>query len=166
MAKPIIVADAGPLIALAKCQQLPLLSTLFGTVHVPHIVLMEGTGGKPKPESESIRKYVVGRCTVQPDRDDALVQHLLRRLDANESQAISWAHHLGCAILIDEKQGRLMAQAQGMPIFGVLGMLLLAKQAGHVNALAPLINRLREHRYNLSDALVAAVLQRAGEQPT
>lgn len=108
----------------------------------------------------------MGRCTVQPDRDDALVQHLLRRLDAGESQAISWAHHLGCAILIDEKQGRLMAQAQGMPIFGVLGMLLLAKQAGHVNALAPLINRLREHRYNLSDALVAAVLQRAGEQPT
>ena len=59
-----------------------------------------------------------------------------------------------------------MAQAQGLPIFGVLGMLLLAKQTGQVKALAPLINSLREHRYNLSDALVDAVLQRAGEQPT
>ena len=166
MKKPIIVADAGPLIALAKCQQLPLLSQLFGTVHVPHTVLMEATGGKPKPESESIRIFVAGHCRVQPDRDDALVQHLLRRLDAGESQAISWAHHLGCAVLIDEKHGRLMAHAQGLPIFGVLGMLLLAKQAGHVKALAPMINRLREHRYNLSDALVTAVLQRAGEQLT
>jgi uncharacterized protein len=164
MTKSVIVADAGPLIALAKCEQLPLLSTLFGTVHVPHTVLMEATGGKPKPESESIRAFVMGYCIVQPDRDDALVQHLLRRLDAGESQAISWAHHLGCAVLIDEKQGRLMAQAQGLPIFGVLGMLLLAKQAGHVQALAPLVNSLREHRYNLSDALVAAVLQKAGEQ--
>jgi uncharacterized protein len=163
MKKPVVVADAGPLIALAKCEQLQLLSQLFGTVHVPHTVLMEATGGKPKPESESIRAFVTGHCTVQPDRDDALVQHLLRRLDAGESQALSWAHHLGCAVLIDEKQGRLMAQAQGLPLFGVLGMLLLAKQAGHVQALAPLINRLREHRYNLSDALVAAVLQTAGE---
>ena len=164
MKKPVIVADAGPLIALAKCQQLPLLSQLFGTVHVPNTVLTEATSGKPKPESESIRTYVTGHYTVQPDRDDALVQHLLRRLDAGESQTFSWAHHLGCAVLIDEKQGRLMAQAQGLPLFGVLGMLLLAKQAGHLQALAPLINSLREHRYNLSDALVAAVLQKAGEQ--
>lgn len=163
MKKPVIVADAGPLIALAKCQQLSLLSKLFGTVHVLHTVLMEATGGKTKPESESIRNYVSGNCTVQPDRNDSLVQHLLLRLDAGESQAISWAHHLNCAVLIDEKQGRLMAQAQGLPIFGVLGMLLLAKQAGYVPALAPLINTLLEHRYNLSDALVAAVLQRAGE---
>lgn len=163
MKKPIIVADAGPLIALAKCQQLPPLSQLFGAVYVPHTVLMEATGGKPKPESESIRTFVVDHCTAQPDRDDALVQHLLRRLDAGESQAISLAHHLGCAVLIDEKQGRLLAQAQGVPIFGVLGMLLLAKQAGRIQALAPIINSLREHRYNLSDPLVAAVLQRAGE---
>ncbi len=164
MKKPVIVADAGPLIALAKCEQLPLLSKLFGTVHVPHTVLMEATGGKPKPDSESIRIFVTGHCTVQADRDDALVQHLLGRLDAGEFQAISWARHLGCAVLIDERQGRLMAQAQGLPIFGVLGLLLLAKQAGHVQALAPLIDSLREHRYNLSDALVAAVLLRAGEQ--
>ncbi len=164
MKKPVIVADAGPLIALAKCEQLPLLSKLFGTVHVPHTVLIEATGGKPKPESESIRTFVVDHCIVQPDRDDALVQHLLRRLDAGESQAISWAKHLGCAVLMDEKQGRLMAQAQGLPLFGVLGMLLLAKQAGHLQALTPIVNSLREHRYNLSDALVAAVLQKAGEQ--
>jgi uncharacterized protein len=164
MKKPVIVADAGPLIALAKCEQLRLLSQLFGTVHVPHTVLMEATGGKPKPESESIRAFVLDHCIVQADREDALVQHLLRRLDAGESQALSWAQHLGCAVLIDEKQGRLMAQAQGLPIFGVLGMLLLAKQAGHLQALAPLINRLREHRYSLSDALVATVLQKAGEQ--
>ena len=163
MKKPVNVADAGPLIALAKCRQLPLLRQLFGVVHVPHTVLMEATGGKPKPESESIRTFVVSHCTVQPDRDDALVQHLLRHLDAGESQAISWARHLGCAVLIDEKRGRLMAQAQGLPIFGVLGLLLLAKQAGHVKALAPLIDILREHRYHMSDALVAAVLQRAGE---
>ncbi len=164
MKKPVVVADAGPLIALAKCEQLPLLSQLFGAVHVPHTVVMEATGGKPKPESESIRAFVMSHCIVQPDRDDALVQHLLRRLDAGESQALSWAHHLGCAVLIDEKQGRLMAQAQGLPIFGVLGMLLLAKQTGHLQTLTPLINSLREHRYNLSDALVAAVLQKAGEQ--
>lgn len=164
MKKPVIVADAGPLIALAKCEQLPLLRRLFGAVHVPHTVLLEATGGKPKPDSESIRAFVTSQCTVQPDRDDALVQRLRTRLDAGESQAIGWAHHLGCAVLIDERQGRLLAQAQGLPVFGVLGLLLLAKQAGYVQTLAAVIDQLRSQRYHLSDALVAAVLQKAGEQ--
>ena len=163
MKKPIIVADAGPLIALAKCGQLPLLPHFFGAVHVPHTVLLEATGGKLRSETESIRAFVSGQCTVQPVRDDALVQHLRMRVDAGESQAISWAKHLDCAVLIDEKLGRLMAQAQNLPVFGVLGLLLLAKQAGQVQAVAPLIDQLRNHRYNLSDALVAAVLQKAGE---
>ena len=39
----------------------------------------------------------------------------------------------------------------------------LIKQASHVPALKPMIRSLREHRYHLSDALVAAVLQMAGE---
>jgi len=42
LTKPVIVADAGPLIALAKCGQLALLSQAFGHIHLVRAVLREG----------------------------------------------------------------------------------------------------------------------------
>ena len=41
--KPVIVADAGPLIALAKLQQLELLLKLFSAIYLPNAVLLEAT---------------------------------------------------------------------------------------------------------------------------
>lgn len=163
MTAPIVVADAGPLIALGKCGQLQLLTKVFGKVHVPQTVLAEAVGGKQKPETEGIKAFVTAHCTVQPDRDDLLFRHLMTHLDAGESQAISWAQHLGCAVLIDERLGRLAAQAQALPLFGSLGLLLLAKQAGHLKAVAPVIAQMCEQGYLLGDALVASVLRQARE---
>jgi uncharacterized protein len=159
----IIVADAGPLIALAKCERLDLLTLIFHEVHVPKTVFEEATGGRPKPETELIRSFVSQRCVLQQDRDDELFKRLLLRLDPGESQAISWAHFLGSAVLIDEKRGRMVAQAHGLPIVGVLGLFLLSKKLGHIEAVKPLLEQLAKNKYLLSDSLVTKVLQSAAE---
>ena len=163
MSAPIVVADAGPLIALGKCGQLQLLSKVFHKVHGPLTVLMEATRGTQRPETAAINAFVTTHCTVQPDRDDILFRQLMDRLDAGESQAISWACHLGCAVLMDERLGRLAAKANALPVFGSLGLLLLAKQAGHINAVAPVIAQMCDNGYILGNALVVAVLKQAGE---
>lgn len=41
MSRPVVVADSGPLIALAGCGQLDLLVAVFDTLHVPQKVLDE-----------------------------------------------------------------------------------------------------------------------------
>jgi len=39
MSRPVVVSDAGPLIALAGCGLLDLLPAVFDAVHIPHAVL-------------------------------------------------------------------------------------------------------------------------------
>jgi uncharacterized protein len=159
----IVVADAGPLIALAKCEMLSLLALVFSEIHVPQSVLNEAIGGRAKPETEKIRVFVQEHCKVQPDKESEFISTLLERLDPGESQAIGWAHHLQCVVLMDEKRGRQIAKAYGLQLIGVLGLLLACKRLGHIDLIAPIIDTLRQHNYLLSDALVSGVLVSAGE---
>jgi uncharacterized protein len=159
----IIVADAGPLIALAKCDKLGLLTLIFSEVNVPQTVFNEAIGGRLKPETDKIRAFVLENCVLQPDRQDELLSQLTERLDEGESQAISWAHHLDCALLMDEKRGRQVAKSYGLVPIGVLGLLLVCKRAGYIDAIAPIIDTMRQHNYLLSDQLIQTVLTASGE---
>jgi len=66
-------------------------------------------------------------------------------------------------LIIDEQLGRRHAQRLGLPITGVLGVLLKAKQLGHLPLVKPLILQLRQNNIRLGDALIERVLKLAGE---
>ena len=158
----LIVSDSGPLIALASCEQLALLPALFAHIHVPEQVMRE-TAWVKKPGAAAVTAFVQMSGTVQPDRDNELTHDLLRHLDAGEVQAIACAVELKCPVLIDERKGRQMAVARGVPIVGVLGILLLAKQKGLIAEIAESIRVMRLHGYLLGDDLIERVLAVAGE---
>ena len=162
MGTRIIVADAGPLIGLAKCGQLRLLKQLFEAVHIPERVAMEVNAPR-KPLALEISQFIAQHAVVEAERHSALSEKLKRRLDAGEIQALCCAQDLVCPVLIDEKKGRLIAQANGIPIMGSQGLLLAAKREGHIAHVAPLIEQLRQYGYLLGDELIAQVLQLAGE---
>lgn len=161
-AEHIIVADAGPLIGLAKCGQLLLLKQLFAAVHIPQQVVIEVTA-RGKPLAVEIDQFIRHFCVTEAERNNALSEKLKKRLDAGEIQAICCAKDLACPVLIDEKKGRLIAQANGVAIIGVLGLLLLSKREGHIQKIAPLVEQLRRHNYLLGDELIAQVLLLASE---
>ncbi len=163
MKKPVIVADAGPLIALAKCGQLALLPQVFGQIHLPHAVLREASGDSAMPGALAVSSFVHGFAQVHPNRDDELFRDARMVLDEGEAQALSLARSLKCAVLLDDRRGRLVATELGISLFGVLGTLLQAKRIGIIDAVKPVLDALLLHDYRLSASLVAAVLHEAGE---
>jgi len=67
-------------------------------------------------------------------------------------------------VIIDEQEGRQLAAAAGLSVTGVLGILLRAKQSGHIAALKPEIKSLREKaHFFIAPFLEAEVLAAAGE---
>ena len=47
-------------------------------------------------------------------------------------------------LLMDERLGRRLAQRHGLPVTGLLGVLVLAKNTGRINAVVPLIRDLHD----------------------
>ena len=163
MSRPVVVSDAGPLIALAGCSHLELLVAVFDAVHVPKAVLVETTADRSRPGAADIAAFVEAHAQIHPDRNDLVYAAAISHLDEGEAQALSLAHALGCGVLMDERRGRQTAMRQGVPLFGVLGVLLQAKRIGKLERIAPALNRMQANGYRVSPALIDAALKLADE---
>ena len=159
-----VVADTGPLIALALVGLLPSLADMFAEIYAPDAVVKEALLEPSKPGGREIqnaldRGWIIQR-TVIITRG---YQELAELLDQGEAEALSLTAELNAIALIDERRGRNVAAARGIPVTGTAAVLLRAKHSGLVPELRPLIRRLSVHGYRMSDRLVAEILHRAGK---
>ncbi len=67
-------------------------------------------------------------------------------------------------LLLDDRAGRGAATRLKIPTTGLVGFLLLAKEKGYVNHVGPLLIKLRQNGYWLSDQVVEVAKRLAGEQ--
>ncbi|MCX5977018.1 MAG: DUF3368 domain-containing protein [Coprothermobacterota bacterium] len=154
-----VVSNTGPLIALAQIVQFDLLHRLFGEIIIPQAVRNE-----IQDDMSVAALTAADWITVQPAQDMLAVQLLKEELDAGESAAIILAKELKAdLVLIDERAAARKARALGLRVIGTLGVLLLGKRTGHLSAIKPLLDNLRENDFHMSANLCNQVLHDAGE---
>ena len=160
-----IVADTGPLIALARAGRLDLLRHMYRQVVIPPAVHGELAIGSRRPGATALAgALAAGWLCVQPVGNQQVLQELGQLLDLGEAEAIALAEQLHARfLLIDEAAGRQIARRRGVSVTGVAGVLLSAKASGAVVAVGPIIEELSNAGYRLSSRLVSAVLERARE---
>jgi predicted nucleic acid-binding protein len=164
MSKSLLIADTGPLIALAKLGQLDLPRRLFRQLLVPEAVFDECLRQAHLPDALTIRDALAAGTLIRV-ANAAPSERLQRfRLDPGETAALAVAESLAVEVLLDERLGRRAAQSLGLPVIGVCGLLLLGKKAGHITHLAPLLDHLnKDCGYFLARNLRAGILAAAGE---
>jgi predicted nucleic acid-binding protein len=157
-----VVVNTTPIIALSLIGELDLLRSLYGQVVVPPSVEAEVlAGGRDGIGSSELQaaSWVRVASLQDPRRAD-----LLADLDRGEAEVLALALELDAdLVIIDERLARLHAKRLGLRLTGTLGVLLRAKQLGHVKAVAPLMGRRRQGGIHLSDRVVAKVLALADE---
>ncbi len=160
----IIVADTGPLIALAQVGLLSALPELFKQAYVTPGVVEEATKDSSKPGARAIVN-ALDNSWITPHEIELSGTYLslLDLLDEGESQTLALAQVLEGTALIDERKGRAVAKKLGISYTGTAAVLIKAKQAGVISDVKPLILTLREQGYRLSDRLIAEILHRTGE---
>jgi len=170
----IVIADAGPLIALARIDHLALLGKLFGSVSVTSIVADEVLQGGDFPDrsmlSQAFSQTWLQRVNVDSPSQLSQTKSLmnLHQIDAGEAGSMVLAQQAqtegGQALLVmDDLRGRNAAQHARLHVIGTAGVLLLAKQQGQVTHVKPLLLDLRQNGYFLSQRLIDSALQQAGE---
>lgn len=170
----VVIADAGPLIALARIGQLGLLPQLFTSVAVTDTVSIEVSQGGDFPDTQAIAEALAQpwlQTVTQSAPEVALCQTWvdLYQIDLGEASAMVLASQYQARgnaplLLLDDARGRYAAVHAKLPVLGTAGLLVLAKKAGWITAVKPLLAALRQGDYFLNAALVAAVLAQAGEE--
>ena len=152
----LVVSDTSPVTALLQIGRAELLRDLFGTVCIPRAV---------HEELALFHAMVPGFIEIRDVLDRSRVRALEKSLDLGEAEAIvlaveSSADHL----LMDERRGRSIATAAGVPVIGLVGVLLLAKQRSLIPSLRDCLTDLQAKAgFYLSEELVAKALAAAGE---
>lgn len=159
----IVVANAGPLIALAQIGQLDLLPAIYGEVRIPRAVWREVVAqGRQRPGAEMLSS--ASWVKVIDVRDKIALRLLRERLDPGESAAILLAIELKAdLLLIDEARGRRIAEARGLTKTGTVGTLIMAKQRGLLETVTPLLDSLMASGFHMSDELYRMASMLAGE---
>jgi predicted nucleic acid-binding protein len=171
MTHRVVIADAGPLIALARINSLNLLQGLFGRVLI----------------TRTIKEEILPPSTVGCFADAEILAHTLAEgwievfdiplddwkplnpgVDSGEGSAIHAAcgwRDAGDAVLLimDDRAGRMEARSRGIALVGTAAVIGLAKTARLIPAAGPLLERLSQAGYFLGPSVIAAVLADVGE---
>ncbi|MBK7410250.1 MAG: DUF3368 domain-containing protein [Saprospirales bacterium] len=148
----IIIADTSCLIILEKAGELSVLKILFQEIIITPDVKAE------------FQLQIPEWIKVKEVQDIQRQRILMLDLDIGEASAIALALETASSLLIiDERKGRNVAKELGLKTLGTLGCLLKAKEKGYYSQLAPVLQKLQNAGFYISEALAKEILKIAGE---
>lgn len=156
------VANASPLIYLAKVDALYLLYSLYGEIIIPKEVYKEavvrglekGFEDAAKVE-EAVRK---GKLTIK-EAPASIVENILNvasGLDRGEAEVLALALHIGrCHVIVDDKLARQVARSLGLKPHGTLYLIASAarRQIIPVDEALKLLDDLVQSGFRISAKL-------------
>jgi predicted nucleic acid-binding protein len=154
----ILVADAAPLIFLAKINQLSLLAELFNAeIFVPSAVSKEILGPEVPPDEERLLTAFLSGCKVVNLRRPVKFAQALSFAD---NCILTLASGRGAALVLsDDRLLRKTAVIEGFRVIGTLGILLRATKSSILTAKTTeiLIQQLvEEHNFRISTSVYDA----------
>ncbi len=158
----IVISDTSVISGLLQINRLPLLQQLFREVIIPFVVFEElaelvrfGVDIQAIHDADWIR--------IRPVNDLSSVEGY--DLDVGERAAIALALELHADyLLIDELQGRQVAQELRLTITGTLGLLLDAKREGIIPLVRPVMDELINLAgFWINNRLYQRILRMAGK---
>jgi predicted nucleic acid-binding protein len=169
MNRRIVIADAGPLIALARIDSLALLRSLFGVVCITRTVRDEILPADSAfPDTDLLARTLAEGWIEIVDIPLNNWKPLNPGVDPGEASAIHTAclwRDAGDAVLLvmDDRAGQSEARRRGIALIGTAAVIGLAKTEGLIPAARPLLEQLVQSGYFIGNAVIAAVLAEAGE---
>ena len=152
----IVVSDTSPLTALLTIGEGDLLPKLFADVVIPAAVRDELLRSHPA---------LPGWLRIERVHDSSEALRLAGIVDTGEAEAIELAKELKADwLLIDERKGRRLAVQEGVPVIGLIGVMLLAKRRQLIASARMLLERLEnEAGIYLAEGIREKALKSVGE---
>lgn len=146
-----VISDSACLIGLSNSGQLEMLQKVYPRVLIPPAVVAEF--GEIPPW-----------ITVQKPQNELAVKLAKLEMDPGEAEAAVLGLEMNLMVVLDDKLARKIACRMGVKVIGTVGVLLKAKDMGHISALKPALVALRKAGFYISDRLLDDAVHLAGEE--
>lgn len=157
----VVVSNSTVIIAFSYLELLSILKQLYQEITIAQEVYHELEKAKGKPGSNIDKEYWI---KVKAIHDPRLKEYLSLNLDKGEAETIALAEEIKAnLVLIDDFWGRKMAKRRGLKISGTLGILVTAKKNGFIKEVHPLLDKLIDFGFWMSEELYQNVLIEAEE---
>ena len=158
----VVISNTSPIFYLHRLRRLDLLQKLYQEIIVPKAVVAELEAGRRQGEDvPAIDSYewIKIRAIRSPQ-----ILGLSTDFGLGETEVLALAlEESDSLVIIDEKLARRIARLRGLRVTGTAGVLLKAKQEGHILAVKPFLDRLQEIHFHLSDNVRTLILSIAEE---
>ena len=153
MSETVVVSDASCLIVLERIGELPILEKLFGEIKITEEAAAEF--------GETLPDWI----KVVAVKDKEKTTFLELNLDNGEASSIAYCLEQTRAVLlvIDERKGRRIARELKLNIIGTLGLIVKAREKGIITSVAPILDRLENADFRISQNLKNDILDIFGE---
>ncbi|MDN3513858.1 MAG: DUF3368 domain-containing protein [Candidatus Brocadia sp.] len=161
--KNIVAVNTSPTIYLSSINEIGLLKKLFGEVFIPDAVKEEiVSGGKDNFGFQEIQGE--NWIKVKKIENKLAKKCLLTDIDSGEAEVIILAEELKAnMVIMDDRLGRMIAHLRGFHVIGTLRLLVLAKNKGLIPVVKPLIEKLKEVGFWISEDVYKDILLQTGE---
>jgi predicted nucleic acid-binding protein len=148
----IIIADTSCLILLHKIREFGLLKKLYGEIIITSTIKQEFGSALPS------------WVAVKDPSSQASHDIIATSVDKGEASAIALGLEENNPLLIlDDLKARRMASSLGINYTGTMGVLSEAKQTGLINSIKPVIAKIRETNFHITEELERKILTACGE---
>lgn len=151
----VVIADAGPLIALAKIGQLSVLPNLFQNIVMTQSVADECLRYQSSDSSLIAQALENGwlQCVENPVSKHALS----KSLGVGELSSIEYALQTAdkTLLILDDALARKQALRQQLSVVGTAALLFAAQRKGFIDDAEAVINLLNQAGYRISPNVIA-----------
>jgi len=160
-----VVSNTSPLIFLVKIDRLPLLSALYEQIVIPRAVIEE-IESKSTADTRRIRRWRDQSGIYVRSAPVAALEQLPSDVGSGERAVIALGLDLGPdLVLLDDQEGRRIARDHQLTVKGTIGVLVEAREAGHIASLRSELNRLVDAGLWISEAFYDRLVSEFGEDP-
>ncbi|KPK83080.1 MAG: hypothetical protein AMS27_13375 [Bacteroides sp. SM23_62_1] len=147
-----VIADTSVLIIFDKIERFEILKEVYQKIYTtPEIV-------------EEFNKPVPDWIIVESVKDKRYQTFIQTQVDIGEASAIALAVEKDDSLLIiDDLKARKLAKRLGIKFTGTLGVINKAKASGLINEIRPLLEKLKEINFRISDNILESLLKRNNE---
>jgi predicted nucleic acid-binding protein len=151
--RKIVIADTSCLILLYKIDELNLLRQLYEKVYITQDV------------ADEFINRVPDWIEVVQEVDKQYQALLEMEIDKGEASSISLALKMGNSTLVlDDFKARKVAEKLGLTYTGTFGLIAKAKLEGIIESVKPLIAKIKNTNFRISDKVIEETLKAAGEE--